>query len=83
MAGGEGGNRIYADEEGRRRRKRRNGGLVSRCAAGLLRTSETPYHAVVGGSLGLPATDRLLRGGIDLPVPLQVEAPLDFAVVDY
>ena len=39
---------------------------------------------VVGvGSLGLSAADRLLRGGIDLPVPLQVEAPLDFAVVDY
>ena len=41
-------------------------------------------RAVVGvGSLGLPAADRLLRGGIDLPVPPLVEAPLDFAVVDY
>ena len=81
MAGGEGGNRIYADEgEG----KDRMAVWFRGAGASLLRTSETPCHAwlsVVG--LGLPAADRLLLGGIDLLVPLQVEAPLDFAVVDY
>ena len=64
--------------------KDRMAGWFRGAVASLLRTSETPCcHAVVGGSLGLSAADRLLRGGIDSPVPPLVEAPLDFAVVDY